>query len=493
MRTSFLIHSLLFMCGIIGLLVPAMPAFGQDASKLQEMQRVIELQQRRLEVQQKQLEMQQRQIDEQRQLMQELQTQIKSLASDAEPKEVPAIADKPPEKKPVQTVMAPTQEKTGLSEAGKHDRESPSGSNVSYFDPSKVINIPGSKTSIGLHGFAEFQILNDTDGLNNNRFDTATIPVDGAPSQTKFNVNPTQIALSSTTPVSNGRLNTMISMDFNGQVDRPEPRLRVAYGEFVNGQQGWGLLGGQTYATMLDLRAVPETLDFAGPAAMWQTRQPLARFTKSLGKSVISEIALETPENVTYIDAEKLTRWPDLAIAGTWLVGNEYIKHLRLAGLVRDLRAEDINGMTDSALGWAITGSAKLGLPFLGAKDSFKFTLHYGDGYGTQIKGGPVEGAFNTINSTLETTKIFGSFGGIQHFWADKWRSNLVYGYVDSENPEFVSGDTFDNTSYTAVDLIWTPYEKVTLGIEYLWGRRENKDGAAGDANRFIVSSKVAF
>ena len=47
------------------------------------------------------------------------------------------------------------------------DVESPSGSNVSYFDPRRTINIPGTKTSIGLHGFAQFQIIHDTDGQDN--------------------------------------------------------------------------------------------------------------------------------------------------------------------------------------------------------------------------------------------------------------------------------------------------------------------------------------
>jgi hypothetical protein len=331
--------------------------------------------------------------------------------------------------------------------------------------------------------------------LNNNRFDTATIPVDGAPSQTKFSVNPSQLAISSTTLVPEGRLNTMISMDFNGQLDRPEPRLRIVYGEFVSDDWGLAVLGGQAYATMLDLRAVPETLDFAGPAGLWQLREPLLRFTKSLADGMITEVSIETPENVNYIDAEKLTRWPDFAVAGTWLAGGEYVKHLRLAGLLRDLRAEPEGGggPADSALGWAVTGSAKLGLPFLGKKDNFKFSVQYGDGYGTQLKGGPAEGAYNTVNSELETIGIFSTFGGIQHFWSDRWRSNLVYGYVNADNPDFLSGDTYDNTNYVATNLIWNPYKKVTLGVEYLWGRRENEDGASGTDNRFIFSSRVNF
>ena len=462
-----------------------MPVFAQDASTIQELQRVIE-------AQQKQLEVQQQQLDTQRQLLQELGSQIKTLVTD-DKKTVTVTAEKSPAKPPTYSMQAQPHETSGLSQADKHDRESPTGTNVTYFDPTKKINIPGTNTELGLHGLAEFQIIHDTDGLNNNRFDTATIPVEGAPSQTKFSVNPSQIQLSSTTTVPEGRLNTMISMDFNGQLDRPDPRLRIAYGEYVSDKKGLGVLAGQAYGTMLDLRAVPETLDFAGPAGLWQLRTPLFRTTKVIADRMITEVSIESPENANYIDADRLTRWPDLAFAGNWLVGGEYVKHIRLAALARDLRAEGTDGSMDSALGWAITGSTKLGLPFLGAKDNFKFTLQYGDGYGTQLKGGPKEGAYNIDNSELKTIGIFSSFGGIQHFWSDRIRSNLVYGYVNSDNPEFVSDDAFDNTQYVAVDYIWNPFKTTTFGAEYLWGQRENKNGEKGDTSRFLLSSRFDF
>lgn len=488
MQARPLVRFLLLAAVIIGTGFLAVPAFGQDAGKMQELQRVID-------AQQKQLEVQQRQLDDQRQLLQHLQRQMDSLAGDAEQKEVTPVAGEPSAEPMPTAVKVPPGEGEGLSEASKHDRESPTNSNVTYFDPAKSVNIPGTNTAVGLHGLAEFQIIHDTVGLNNNRFDTATIPVDGGPSQTKFNVNPTQIHLSSTTPVPEGRLNTMISMDFNGQLDRPEPRLRIAYGEFVSGSRGMGILAGQAYGTMLDLRAVPETLDFAMPAGLWQLRTPLLRFTRSLAKGMIVEVAAESPESVSYLDAdtEKLTRWPDLALAGTWLAGGRYLKHLRLSGLARDLRAEGADGSTDSAFGWAVAGSAKVGLPFLGARDNLKVTLHYGDGYGTQLKGGPKEGAFDLVGSELKTIGVFGTYGGIQHFWSDRFRSNLVYGYVNSDNPEFLGGDTYDNTNYTAANFIWTPYKSTTFGIEYLWGRRENKDGESGTSNRLILSSKYVF
>jgi hypothetical protein len=61
-------------------------------------------------------------------------------------------------------------------------------------------------------------------------------------------------------------------------------------------------------------------------------------------------------------------------------------------------------------------------------------------------------------------------------------RSNLIYGYVYSDNPMFLSGDSYDITHYVAANLIWNPYPDVTFCYEYLWGDRENKEGAGGEA-----------
>ena len=364
MKTSFARHCLLLTGAMLGLFFLAAPAFGQDAGEIRDLQRIIA-------DQQKQLEAQQKQLDEQRQLMEAIQKELKLQAEQAEKVAAPAAAEKAPEKSLAQAPPKHPSKKTALSDADKHERDSPTGVNVTYFDPAMVVNIPGTKTDIGLHGLVQFQMMHDTVGINNNRFDTATIPVDGGPSQTKFSVNPTQFALSSTTQVPDGQVNTMISMDFNGQLTSPDPRLRIAYGEYVNNNQGYGLLGGQAYLTMLDLKAVPETLDFAGPAGLWQLRQPLFRFTKAVSDSVLAEAAIETPENVSYLNASKLTRWPDIVLTGTWNLGGQYFKHLRLAANVRDLNA-DLNatqttGVEASTLGWSLAMRAPSDKPVLPA------------------------------------------------------------------------------------------------------------------------------
>ena len=497
-KSSSLLQVICLVGGALGSGFVALPSWAQDAEKVQALQHVID-------AQQKQLDAQQKQINAQNELLQKLQSQVQALVKDAEDADTKAVtvaAEKPSIKlSEEQIYTSPEQFKplpeigSVLSEDYRHNHVDPTGSNFTLADPAVKIKVPGTETQIGIHGFAEFQIIHDTDGLNNNEFDTAGIPVDGAPSQTKFSVNPSRLAVSSQTRTSVGRLNTMISMDFNGELDTPSPRLRVAYGEWINDDLDFALLGGQTFGTMLDLKSVPETLDFAGPTGYFARRQPLGRFSKLFGgRTMIAEVAVETPENVAYIDADPLTRWPDFVIAGTWLADGEYLSHLRLAGLARDLRAEGTTGSTVSAFGWAIAGSGKLKLPSLGARDNFKFGVQYGEGYGAQIKSGPADAAFNASNNNFSTIPVFSTYGGLQHWWGiDSLRSNLVYGYVNADNPGFLDGDVLENTTYLATDLIWNPWKTTTLGVEYLWGQRENKDGEDGTDNRFLFSSRFDF
>ncbi len=77
---KFPLARLLLLAGAtIGLWFLAMPAFGQDAGKVKEMERVIEAQQK--------------QLDEQRKLLQELQKQVNAQAADADKKEVTVTAE----------------------------------------------------------------------------------------------------------------------------------------------------------------------------------------------------------------------------------------------------------------------------------------------------------------------------------------------------------------------------------------------------------------
>ncbi len=44
--------------------------------------------------------------------------------------------------------------------------------------------------------------------------------------------------------------------------------------------------------------------------------------------------------------------------------------------------------------------------------------------------------------------------------------------------------DDVRGTTYLAANLIWEPVDRVNVGIEYLYGVRENVDREKGDAHR---------
>jgi hypothetical protein len=100
---------------------------------------------------------------------------------------------------------------------------------------------------------------------------------------------------------------------------------------------------------------------------------------------------------------------------------------------------------------------------------------------------------FNAENSELETIGIVSTHGGIQHLWSDRYRCNVVYGYVEADNPAFVDGNLLKSTSYLAAYFIWSPFATTSLGFEYLWGRREDENGESETTNRNLFSSKFEF
>ena len=72
-------------------------------------------------------------------------------------------------------------------------------------------------------------------------------------------------------------------------------------------------------------------------------------------------------------------------------------------------------------------------------------------------------------------------------------RTNAVYSSIYVDNLDIHTSSALRRTHYALIDLIWSPYENVNLGIETLFGERENKDPQSGTANRIQISSTYSF
>ncbi len=83
---------------------------------------------------------------------------------------------------------------------------------------------------------------------------------------------------------------------------------------------------------------------------------------------------------------------------------------------------------------------------------------------------------------------LFGWMVGLTHEWNDDLSSNFTYAENELDTTLFQRSDDVQKTTYLAVNLIWTPLERVNVGIEYLYGIRQDVDGGTGSANRLQTS-----
>jgi hypothetical protein len=67
-----------------------------------------------------------------------------------------------------------------------------------------------------------------------------------------------------------------------------------------------------------------------------------------------------------------------------------------------------------------------------------------------------------------------------------------VFGWVDVDNRSEQSDDSLNRTLYTSVNLVWNPVTEMSMGIEYMWGKRKNHNDDA-TANRIQATTLIQF
>jgi hypothetical protein len=194
-------------------------------------------------------------------------------------------------------------------------------------------------------------------------------------------------------------------------------------------------------------------------------------------------LALEDPETIIEVPESILgdarTPTPDfiarVRFAPEW-------GQFQLAGLWRELGFQPTGGpvLTENAWGFNFTGMLEAT-----RRDRVYYQILFGEGIGS-YKGMPDVAPASA--QTAEVLPMFGWMVGWAHQWNDRWSSNFTYSEDRLDNRFFQSGDDLHANSYLAVNLIWNPATRFYWGVEYLYGTREDVDGARGDANRIQMS-----
>jgi hypothetical protein len=347
----------------------------------------------------------------------------------------------------------------------------------------------GTKTWVRLGGYAKVDAIVDSTKVGNpNFFVTGKIPVEGEADfgkdeQFALHAKQTRLNLELRSPTDLGSLKIYYENDFFGNSDQPsmDYRLRHFYGQIAN------ITVGQTWSTFYDPDANPDTLDFEGPGSLPVMRQPELRYTLPLIKNrMYMAFAVEQPKSDVGnlpATADGRNTMPDFV--SNWRMEGKS-GHVQVAGVLRALSYNNSAGPEDTTMGW--------GLNLAGARkvwkeDTVMASVSYGDGIGRYIQDLPSNSAaIVDASGDLHTLTAWGAMIGYRHQWAEHWRSTASYSYVQLDNRSEQGAFAYDKTHYAQGNLVWAPTKNFYVGIEYLYGFKEARNGNTGDDHRVQLS-----
>jgi len=387
----------------------------------------------------------------------------------------------------------------------------PNSNLITAGDMQGSFKIPDTNTSFKIFGFVRGAFIYDIAARPESRGgDTAGVasaPLEGSQEyeirgDTRIGARDSKFGISTYTPTDYGDLRTLIEGDFNGPPNDKASRansnrtafgVRHAYAEFGN------YLVGQTFSNYMDTSAFPEKLDGSGPIARSFIRQGQLRYTWRFDKRSRIAVALENPRG-DFVGADDNTlddSVPDLTANYRYQTDRW---HFQYSGMVRRIGIDNgiAGGLKDNAFGWAMQQSAAI---YLGdGRDRISWNINFGDGIGRYIEDGGDQGASINLNGNLDTQFGYGGFITYRHWWTETLRSNIEFGIVRFNlNPLaealFPDREKDANRELYAshVNLIWSPIDKVSFGVEYIHGQRMVHDGREGRIRRLQFNSEYDF
>ena len=288
-------------------------------------------------------------------------------------------------------------------------------------------------------------------------------------------------------------------------------RLRHFYGS-------WGpIIAGKTNTLFMDGDIFPNTIEYWGPPGMVFLRNPQIRYTYKTAGGHEFAIAVEHPSNdvdpgnIREIDPalgsaiQGHENLPDLT--GHWRYEGGW-GHIQLAGILRQV-GFDTAGTIDNKpkgheTGWGLdlTGNVKTW-----GRDVLHLGLVYGEGIANYMNDGgvdlapkanaivtpPIAGVPQPVSLGPKAVPLTGALIYYDHYWNDQWSTSVGWSTTHVDNTNFQAPNAFQTGQYASVNLLWTPDKHILIGAEYIWGQREDRNGANGSDNRLQFSFKYSF
>jgi hypothetical protein len=441
---------------------------------------------------------QQQEMAAQRQLIEAQSTQIAKLKQEVSGLQgnnlisTTEIAPSTPPPQPDLTTRAEQDVETSKTVAAAQ-ADDPTQDLLSDF--SGAWRIPGSSAVLGIGGYVKTAVVYNYDPLQiKDRFIVGSIPVGevaaaNAEAQSSITVSQSRLNFDLHEATDVGVLRAFIEGDF--AEDNDTFRLRHAFGQWDR------VLAGKTWSAFVDTDASPEEVDFEGLNGRVNVRQAQVRIMPRYGMNYQFQFSMEDP-NPQIQNGQGVTRVPDFVASARFQPHARL--HMKISALARQIRGQqdpEFGGGVDKSYAWGLSLSGRFNTPMFDTRDSLLFQLNGGTGIGRYVNDlssiGNFDGIFDPRSGDLELFDVLAGYVSWQHWWRGNLRSNFTVGLVDVDNPGFVEDDAYQRTKRVSSNLLWTPTPRINIGLEYLWGVRENENGDDGDATQIQASAQYNF
>ena len=353
----------------------------------------------------------------------------------------------------------------------------------------KPLLAEGINTTFQFGGYAQADLIHDFDAAGEqDQFVVSSIPVEGDPgaeagSRNSFSLKQTRLTLDTRSNTSIGEIRTNFEGDFFGSGRAFE--VLYAYAEWN------GVMAGKFVSTFADPNTQPNTLDYEGPDGEVCVQQLLLRYTGRVGDSFEWAVAIEQPDNEIFSDFSGKARdeYPDLPAYVRW---NRKERHVQLGGILRKLRYDADEGVSSTAVGWGVNLTGSI---LIKPRSTLMGQAVYGAGIARYIQAFNGEDADGVYlgNGDLKALGVWSILVGVEHEWTDRLTSTLSADYANVNDHAGRAGDSIKSSTAMHLNLVWTPRPLWSIGGEVMWGKRENLDGASGDATRLQFSVNYSF
>ncbi|WP_167608239.1 DcaP family trimeric outer membrane transporter [Maribellus sediminis] len=352
----------------------------------------------------------------------------------------------------------------------------------------------GSEYRIKIGGRVKLDMLYDINGSGDRyQFLMSQIPVEGSPEDANrgyFNMFARESRINfdmRRTTQGKVPLNIFIEGDFWSSAGSSYFRLRHAY--IVAGN----FIFGQTWTTTSIMESIPNLIDFAAGDGLYGGRAAQIKYQKrindnwkwALGLEMMDYIGIDNPFDLPGISSLGL---PSLAgrLDYSWKTGM-----IALGVNLAQMRWDGGDSLYTTATQFAAVIG---GRQYIG-KDYFTFNVALGMGSGDNIMAltGSNSNAILTPDGELETMPAAAIVLGYVHKWNDKFTTNASLAYTALDPSVFRAPESMKAAAIGHVNLIYQASERLSTGMEYMWGERRNKNSDYGRANRLQAMVKFDF